>query len=103
VATDGVAEDHATELVRFCVLPSLKVPVAVNCCVAFFVTVGFPGVTERDFNVALITVKEVEPLTAPDEAVMLVLPAALAVASPPALMFATPRFCELHAALAVMS
>ena len=33
VATDGVAEAHVTCEVRFCVLASLKVPVAVNCCV----------------------------------------------------------------------
>ena len=30
VATDVFDEFHATEFVRFCVLPSLKVPVAVN-------------------------------------------------------------------------
>jgi hypothetical protein len=31
VATDEVAEAHVTLLVRFCVLLSLNVPVAVNC------------------------------------------------------------------------
>ena len=30
VATAELEEDQVTELVRFCVLPSLKVPVAVN-------------------------------------------------------------------------
>ena len=30
VAAAEFDEDHVTELVRFCVLPSLKVPVAVN-------------------------------------------------------------------------
>ena len=32
VATEGVAEAQVTWLVRFCVEPSEKVPVAVNCC-----------------------------------------------------------------------
>ena len=30
VATAGLEEDQLTEFVRFCVLPSLNVPVAVN-------------------------------------------------------------------------
>lgn len=30
VATAGLEEVHVAELVRFCVLPSLKVPLAVN-------------------------------------------------------------------------
>jgi hypothetical protein len=30
VATAELEEAHAAELVRFCVLPSLKVPLAVN-------------------------------------------------------------------------
>ena len=34
VATGGVAEAQVTWLVRFCVVLSVKVPVAVNCCVA---------------------------------------------------------------------
>jgi hypothetical protein len=34
VATAVFVELHVTKLVRFCVLESLYVPVAVNCCVA---------------------------------------------------------------------
>jgi hypothetical protein len=30
VAAAGLAEVHVTELLRFCVLPSPKVPIAVN-------------------------------------------------------------------------
>ena len=33
LATAGADELHVTELVRFCVLPSVYVPAAVNCCV----------------------------------------------------------------------
>ena len=32
LATAGADELHVTELVRFCVLPSVYVPAAVNCC-----------------------------------------------------------------------
>ena len=52
VATELGDDVHVTEPVRFCVLLSLKVPVAVNCCVRPFVTDGFAGVTEIERNVA---------------------------------------------------
>src|SRR5579871_4497097 len=52
VATDTVADVHVTEPVRFWVLLSLNVPVAVNCCVKPFVSEGFAGVTAIDFKVA---------------------------------------------------
>src|SRR5690349_9606389 len=39
---------QVTELVRFCVLLSLKVPVAVNCTVLVAITDGFAGVTAMD-------------------------------------------------------
>jgi hypothetical protein len=34
VATEVLEDAQVTWLLRFCVLPSLYVPVAVNCCVA---------------------------------------------------------------------
>ena len=43
VATAVLDDAHVTWLVRFCVLPSEYVPVAVNCCVPPTVTVGFAG------------------------------------------------------------
>lgn len=89
VATAGVSDDHITELVRFCVLPSVNVPVAVNCCVAFLAIVGLAGVTAIDFNVAAATVRVMEPTTLPEVAVMSVLPADFAVAIPLLLMMAT--------------
>ena len=56
VATAGVADAHVTWLVRFCVLLSLYVPVAVNCCVVPFAIDGFAGVTAIDCSVAAVTV-----------------------------------------------
>ena len=44
-------------------LLSLKVPVAVNCCVAPLAIDGFAGVTAIDCSVAAVTVSTVEPLT----------------------------------------
>ena len=43
VATDNVAECHVTRLVRFAIVPSLSVPVAVNCCAVPCVMEGFAG------------------------------------------------------------
>src|SRR5580698_2957029 len=48
VCTDEV---HVAVLVRFCVLPSLYFPVAVNCCVAPFAIDGDAGVTAIDCSV----------------------------------------------------
>jgi hypothetical protein len=48
VATLWSRDDQPTEAVRFCVLPSLYFPVAVNCCDAPPEIVGFAGVTEID-------------------------------------------------------
>src|SRR5216684_4026373 len=51
VAVAGVAEAQVTWAVRFCVVASLYVPVAVNCCVAPLVIEGLGGVTEIDCKV----------------------------------------------------
>jgi hypothetical protein len=45
VATAGLDDDHVAVLVRSCVLLSLKVPVAVNCCELPTLTDGLAGVT----------------------------------------------------------
>jgi hypothetical protein len=48
VAVAVFDELHVAVLVRFWVVPSLNVPVAVNCCVVPFTTEGFAGVTAID-------------------------------------------------------
>jgi hypothetical protein len=68
VTTPGVCEVQTTELVKFCVELSENVPVAVNCSVWPFTIDGFAGVTATDTSVAEVTVRIVEPLTAPDVA-----------------------------------
>ena len=78
--------------------PSDNVPVAVNCSVVPFAIEGFAGVTAIDTSVAAVTVRVVEPLMPPDVASILLVPAATAVANPPAEMVATVVVTELHVA-----
>jgi hypothetical protein len=101
VATLVVADAHVTVLVKFCVLLSLKVPVAVNCCVSPFARDGFAGVTAIDCSVAAVTVNVVEPEIAPDVALMVDVPADAPVAKPPAVIVAVAGVAELHVTLAV--
>jgi hypothetical protein len=101
VATVVVAEVQVTLLVRFCVLLSLNVPVAVNCCVSPLATEGLAGVTAIDCSVAAVTVSTVEPEIAPDVALMVDGPAEAPVARPPAVMVATAGVAELQVTLPV--
>jgi hypothetical protein len=64
------------------VLPSVKVPVAVNCCVVPAGIEGMAGVTEIDTSVACVTVRVVVPTIEPDVAVTLALPIATLDATP---------------------
>jgi hypothetical protein len=101
VAVVVVPELHVTVLVRFCVVPSLKVPVAVNCCVAPLAIDGFAGVTAIDCNVAAVTVRVVEPLIAPDVALIVEFPTPAPVARPAALIVAVVVVPELHVTVLV--
>jgi hypothetical protein len=98
VATVVVCEVHIAMLVKFCVELSEKVPVAVNCSVAVIAIVGFAGVTAIDTSVGVVTVtvRAVEPLIAPEAACILLVPAATAVANPPALIVTTVAVCEVQ-------
>lgn len=90
VATDEFDDDQVTELVRFCELPSLKVPVAVNWSVVPFATEVLAAEIVIDCRVAAVTARDrvldVIPLW---EAVTLVEPTPLPVASPLELIVAT--------------
>ena len=103
VATPVLDEDQIALDVMFCVLPSLKVPVAVNCWVALWVTVGLAGVTVIDCRAAVFTLSSVEPFTLPRAALMVVWPAPLVVAKPAALIVATVVRDEVQVTVAVMS
>src|SRR5262245_62009457 len=55
VATFVSDEAHTACVVRFCVVPSEYVPVAVNCCVAPSATAGALGVTAIELRVGMAT------------------------------------------------
>jgi hypothetical protein len=70
-----IADDvHVTEGVKFCVLPSVYVPVAVNCCVFPWAIDEAAGLSAIETSVGAVTVSIVEPLTEPDVAVIVVTP-----------------------------
>ena len=77
-ATPIAEELQVTVPVRFCVLPSLYVPVAVNCYVAPTATGGFAGVTAMETSAGGPTVAVVEPHTEPAQALTVAEPAAKA-------------------------
>ena len=92
---------QVTLLVMFCVLPSVYVPVAVNCCVPFGATDADEGVTAIDTR-GLVTVSDAVPEIVPEIAVMVdVAPGVTPVANPPAAMLAPAD--ALHVAVAVRS
>jgi len=81
-AIEEFDELHVAELVRSCVLPSLNVPIAVNCWVVPNATEGFGGVTAIDCSVAPVIAKPPEPLTLPNVATTVTAPAPTEVANP---------------------
>jgi len=82
LATAVEDEFQATWDVRFCVVPSLYVPVAVYCWVSPAGSVEVLGVTAMDTRAAAVTVSGAEPDTLPSAALTVVEPCAVAVARP---------------------
>ena len=102
VATDGTEELQLNDAVRSWVLPSLKVPIAVNCCVIPTASNVFCGVTCTETRPGA-TFKLVEPVCVPKVAAMVVFPRARALACPLPLTVAIAGFEELQAAEVVRS
>ncbi len=88
-ATPALEEFQVTSVVRSCVLPSVKVPVAVNCSIVPGAIEGFAGLIEIDTRVALVTVRIEEPETEPEVAVIVAALAVKPVARPLLLIWAT--------------
>jgi hypothetical protein len=88
VAIAVADEVQVTVPVRFFVVPSLYVPVAVNCCFCPAATDGDAGTTEIDVNTAAVTVNVAEPWIVPEAAMIAAVPFATLVASPPLLTVA---------------
>src|SRR2546429_522361 len=71
VATPAAVELQCPLGVRSCVVPSVNVPVAVNCCGlprATVATGGLIAIDTRHTDTAVVTVRVVEPVTDPDVA-----------------------------------
>jgi hypothetical protein len=88
VATPVLLEVQEAEAVKSCVLPSEKVPVAVNCCITPTGMEGFAGVMAMDTRTAEVTVMVVLALLPPKLAVIVEVPTLAAVARPVLLMVA---------------
>jgi hypothetical protein len=99
VAAAVFEEVQVTEFVRLCVLPSVKVPVAVNWSVRPFATELVAALMVIDCSVAAVTVRarllDVIPLC---DALTLLEPIPVPVARPLELMVAVAVFEEVHVA-----
>jgi hypothetical protein len=76
---------------------------AVNCWLVPAAIEGLAGVTVIDDNGAEVTVRDVDPVTDPELAEIVVDPAPTALPSPHAETVATAAAEELHAAVLVRS
>lgn len=88
VTTDESDDDHMTCAVRSCELPSLQVPVALNCCDPFASSEGAEGFTAIEVKIG-VTAMILEPLTDPMAADIVVVPGLSPVAMPEPLTLAT--------------
>ena len=106
VAVEVAFELHVAVEVRFCELPSVNVPVAMNCCVVPSEIDRLAGVTAIETNAAAVTVNVVLPAIEPEVAVILAEPVPTALANPcelaALLIVATMVVSELHCTVFVM-
>jgi hypothetical protein len=96
VATLGVVELQCELMLTSCVVLSLNVPNAMNCCVLPWATAGFAGVMSTDTSVPVPIVNEVEPVTPKADAVTVSVPAFFACRIPLPRMLARLFFEERH-------
>ncbi len=60
--SDGLPDVHCTDAVRFCMLPSVKVPVAASCTLVPSANDALAGDTASEASAAALTVKVALPL-----------------------------------------
>jgi len=90
-------EDQATEVVMFCVLPSVNVPIAVNWSVVPFAIEALAALMVIDCSVAAVIVRTIELEAIPFcVAVIVLVPAVAPVTRPAPLIVATDVFDEFH-------
>jgi len=103
LATDVLDEPQVTWEVISWLVPSEYVPEAANCWVFPAGTLGLAGVTDMEVRIAVVTLRAVFPEILPEVAVMVVMPAATAVARPLLLTVATDVLDELQVTCVVIS
>lgn len=97
LATLVFDETHVTELLMFCELPSVNVPVAVNWAVVPFAIEPLAALMVIERSTAVVMVRTIEFEVTPFcEALIVLVPAARPVASPAALIVAIELFDEFH-------
>jgi len=82
LATERFPDVHCTDPVTFCVLPSVKVPIAVNCRVVLCAIDALAGETASETRAGAVTVRLAPPLTPEYAALMVAEPSALLVTKP---------------------
>jgi hypothetical protein len=82
LAVDGTSEIQLATDVRSFVLPSVKVPIAVNCWLLPKAIEGFAGASAIDTNAAVLTVRVVLPTIEPEVAEIAAVPVVMPVANP---------------------
>lgn len=101
VAIDAGDEVQLTELVRFWVLPSANVPMALNWVAVCSATLALAGVTVTELRAEDSTTNAAVPLTEPCCAVMVAVPADCPVTWPKVLILATLGAEELQVTTSV--
>ena len=96
VATDELEELQCELIVTSCMVPSLNVPVAVNCCVEPVDTEGFIGLMAVLTSVPVPTVSVVVPVTPNAVADMVTLPAFFPCTIPDVRTFANWGFDDFQ-------
>ena len=106
VASAAEEDAQVTDVVRSLLVPSEKVPVAVNCRLVSLVMDGFTGVIVSDFKVAT-TSSEADAVTGPSAvtnvAEMVEVPESRPSPCPPGLIVATVGFDEVQVTRVVRS
>src|SRR5471032_1360348 len=104
LAVAGVADAKAETAVTSCVVPSLNVPVTVNCCVPPMATDGVSGAMAMALSTAGDTVSCAVAAMPPNVALTAEPPAAMPVPRPvPGLTLALAGVAEVQAAFALTS
>jgi hypothetical protein len=101
VAMVATVELQCPLWVRSCMVPSVYVPDAVNCCVVPRAIAAVGGLIVIDTSAAAVTVSTVDALTGPEDAEIVAVPCTMLVANPALLTVAVKGVSEDQVAVLV--